>query len=248
MSGDSKERFTSRASDYSRYRPGYAREIVAAILDGFSQPAVADLGAGTGISARILHDAGATVFAIEPNAAMRQAIAPGDGIVAIEASAESTTLPDASVDVVTAFQAYHWFDAQAVLREARRIVRAHGRFAAVWNHRDGESAFTAAFESIVDRYDESGGSMARRRSSGTVVEDLRQDGWRNVRRVTASHSQTLDWSSVIGFARSASYLPKDGPAYESMEQEMRALYDRWPGEVAFAYVTEAYLAEAPLVE
>ncbi len=243
---DAKERFTERVADYVRYRPAYAPEIIDAVLAGFTAPAVADLGAGTGISSHLLAQRGARVFAVEPNAAMRSAIVPGPRITIVDGSAETTNLPDGSVDVVAAFQAYHWFDHDAVLREAQRIVRRDGRFAAVWNTRDRRDPFTEAYEAIVDRYDESG---ARHRSPGrnvTTLDDLRRHGWRNPRVVSASHTQRLDADAVIGFARSASYLPKSGAAYDAMASEMLALYDRWPEPAAFTWITEAYLAERPL--
>ncbi len=241
-------RFSSRADDYARYRPSYPNEIIAAILEGYERPILADLGAGTGISVHLLRDAGATVYAIEPNAAMRAAIVPMNGIIVVDASAEATTLHDGSVDIVTAFQAYHWFDADAVLDEAQRITRAGGRFAAVWNHRDRSDPFTAAYESIVDRFDESGGAVDRDRRSTPVLDHLRAHRWKNCRVVSASHGSALDWDRLIGFSRSASYLPKSGPAYEAMERELRALFERWPSERAFTYITDAYIAERPSAE
>jgi SAM-dependent methyltransferase len=245
---DPKVRFSNRVTDYARYRPTYPTQTIAAILSGFTSPVVADLGAGTGISARLLHDAGATVYAIEPNAAMRDAMEPTNGIIVVDASAEHTMLDDASVDIVASFQAYHWFDADAVLHEARRIMREGGRFAAVWNHRDRDDPFTGAYEAIVDRYDESGGGIDRDRRSARVLEDLRRHGWRNSRIETATHRYALDWEMMIGLARSASYLPKSGEAYESMTRELRALFETWASEKAFNYVTDAYLAERPAGE
>ena len=118
---DSTTRFSKRAEDYARYRPSYPAEAIAAILDGFTEPRLADLGAGTGISSALLADAGAHVFAIEPNAAMRSSVPSRPEIVVVDGTAESTTLPDRSVDVITAFQAYHWFDPDRVLGEAERV-------------------------------------------------------------------------------------------------------------------------------
>lgn len=245
MNADSKQRFTNRVDDYARYRPTYPTEIIEAILHGYTSPVVADLGAGTGISSHLLRDAGAMVYAIEPNAPMRDAIVLVDGIVTIDASAEHTSLDAASVDIVTAFQAYHWFDPRAVLEEARRIIREGGRFAAVWNHRDRSDPLTGAYESIVDRYDESGGAIDRSRRSASVLEDLRRHGWGNPRVVSTTHRRVLDWETMIGLARSASYLPKSGAAYESMARELRDLFDAWPAERAFVYITDAYLAQRP---
>jgi hypothetical protein len=70
---DTVERFNDRAADYIRYRPTYPAEAVDAILDGLGQPervVAADVGAGTGISARVLGDRGVRVIAVEPGEAL----------------------------------------------------------------------------------------------------------------------------------------------------------------------------------
>lgn len=242
---DSKDRFTDRAGAYVRYRPSYPESIVAAIVHGYEQPRVADLGAGTGISASLLAGCGALVYAVEPNAAMRARIPVSPRITAVDGSAEATTLAGSSVDVVTAFQAYHWFAADAVLAEARRILVAGGRFAAVWNGRDREDPFTGAYESIVDRYDDSNG-VHRSERLQSILGDFRKNAWRNVRELAEAHFQPLDADGVIGFARSASYLPKEGARFDAMSSEMRALCARWPGRLGFAWKTRAFLAEPPL--
>lgn len=242
---DSTTRFGDRAEDYAKYRPSYPAEIVEAITHGFQAPVIADLGAGTGISAKLLAETGAFVFAIEPNAAMRAAMPAHERIVPVNATAEATALDSRSVDIITAFQAYHWFDVPAVMREAARIAKPRARFAAVWNHRDRTDAMTAAYEAIVDRYDSSGGAIDRDRRAGTVMDDLVKSGWRDVRKVTATHAQELDWNSLVGFVRSASYLPRTGEAYESMAAALRAIYDAHAelGPVRFIWTTEAFIGE-----
>ena len=75
---DTVERFTDRAADYVRYRPTYPAEAVDTILDGLGPPehlVAADIGAGTGISARLLGDRGVRVIAVEPGEGMRRAAA-----------------------------------------------------------------------------------------------------------------------------------------------------------------------------
>lgn len=243
---DSTERFTTRVDDYAKYRPVYPREIVDAILSGLRAPVVADLGAGTGISSRLLADAGAIVYAVEPNAAMRRMLSGRDSLRVVNGTAEHTTITASSVDVVTAFQAYHWFEPDRVLAEARRITRAGGRFAAVWNHRERNDPFTGAYERIVDRYDESGGDIDRTRRQSTIIDDFRRNGWNSVQTIRCAHVQLLDWAALIGFSRSASYLPKDGPAYEAMEAELRALFERSAHPIAFAWVAQTYIAQRPL--
>ena len=60
MTDDSTERFSDRVSDYVKFRPGYPRDVVTCLRErcGLKQGArVADIGAGTGISARCFLDA-----------------------------------------------------------------------------------------------------------------------------------------------------------------------------------------------
>jgi SAM-dependent methyltransferase len=240
---DPTTRFSKRAEDYARYRPSYPADAIATVLDGFAKPHVADLGAGTGISSVLLADAGAHVFAIEPNAAMRASIPSRADIDVIDGTAETTNLPARSVDIVTAFQAYHWFDPDRVLAEAERIGREHVRFAAVWNERDESDPFMREYSDVIRRY-MSDDTESRRRATA-VDSDLRRRGWSNVRVLDFRHEKPLDWDGLLGRTRSASYLPREGPAYESMAAELRRLYDRAAesGGARFVLTTAVHLAE-----
>src|ERR1035438_5165838 len=110
-------RFSDRVENYIRYRPGYPLEALLALKSecGLSpQQAVADIASGTGIWTRMLLENGNPVFGVEPNPEMRQAgerlLARFPKFTSVTGSAEATTLPDQSVDFVTAAQAAHWFD------------------------------------------------------------------------------------------------------------------------------------------
>ncbi|HTU71083.1 MAG TPA: class I SAM-dependent methyltransferase [Candidatus Baltobacteraceae bacterium] len=243
MSFDSTARFGERAGDYARFRPGYPREAIEAVLEGFVAPAVADLGAGTGISSALLADSGAKVFAVEPNASMRSSIPTRPDVIPIDGTAESTNLPDRSIDVVTAFQAYHWFDPQRVLAEAVRIGRERLRFGAVWNERDPADAFAREYEAVVRPYMTDDTESRRRKSA--IDDDLRARRWGRVRVLEFRHRQDLDWESLIGRTRSTSYLPREGPEYEAMAAQLRALYDRAGdyGGAHFVLVTSVHLGE-----
>src|SRR2546422_6524846 len=95
-------RFTDRAEDYARCRPTYPPAAIDCVLRGLGDPAgivAADVGAGTGISARLLADRGIRVFAVEPNAAMREAAVPHQSVAWREGTAESTGLAPESVDL-----------------------------------------------------------------------------------------------------------------------------------------------------
>src|ERR1700746_3930273 len=69
-------RFSDRVEDYVRYRPGYPSQVLDLLRTECGlRPAhiVADIASGTGAFTRLLLENGNHVFAVEPNAAMREA-------------------------------------------------------------------------------------------------------------------------------------------------------------------------------
>ena len=128
--------FASAADVYERARPSYPAEAVDWLVERTSLGpgrTVADVGAGTGKLTRLLTRTGARVLAIEPVAEMRAKL---EGVEALDGTAEELPLADASVDVVTVAQAFHWFDHERALPELHRVLRPHGRLALFWNMRD----------------------------------------------------------------------------------------------------------------
>lgn len=76
-------RFCDRVADYVKYRPSYPAQAIDIILKGLepsSQLTAADIGAGTGISSRLLAERGVSVIAIEPNPAMREGAEASVGV------------------------------------------------------------------------------------------------------------------------------------------------------------------------
>ena len=145
-------RFSDRAGDYSKYRPSYPEEAIATILAGLENPSqvvAADIGAGTGISSLLLAQRGVRVLAIEPNQAMREAAVLHPLVKFQDGKAEVTNLPDTSVDLVTCFQAFHWFDPEPTLVEFHRILKRSGRLALVWNVPDQDDEFTENYTHLV---------------------------------------------------------------------------------------------------
>lgn len=132
-------RFTGFADQYDDARPRPPVEIVELLTQwaGTKAPRVVDVGAGTGLSTVVWSGSGARVAAVEPSADMRAVAArriaelpDRDRFELTDATAEATGLPDHSVDIVTASQALHWFDADRALPEAARILKPGGVFAA----------------------------------------------------------------------------------------------------------------------
>ena len=139
------EIFTGKAQAYANARPGYPDEVLEYISTLTRTDAVfADIGAGTGKFTILLAKRGYNLFAVEPNADMREQLYstlinyPNAKIVT--GSAENTTISDDSVDVVTCAQALHWFNPDAFLAECRRIGKANALVIAIYNNTPGGSS------------------------------------------------------------------------------------------------------------
>ncbi len=115
---------------------------------------IADVGSGTGALARLFLKTGNRVFGVEANPEMRRAgerLSRQHGrFTSVAAPAEDTTLPDGSVDLVTAGQAFHWFDPDLTRAEFARILKPGGCAALVWNTRRREGRpFLVAYEELL---------------------------------------------------------------------------------------------------
>ncbi|TMB55890.1 MAG: methyltransferase domain-containing protein [Chloroflexi bacterium] len=157
--------FDAWADEYDRFRPGYPDELFDAIqqrLELSPRPQVVDLGAGTGRASLAMAERGWRVTAVEPGQAMldvlrARATDAGLLVATIQADAESTGIDPTSVDLVTAAQSFHWFDADQALNEMARILRPGGGIALFWNVRDPErSPFLADYSGLLRRYAQSG--------------------------------------------------------------------------------------------
>lgn len=244
------QRFSDRVADYVKYRPTYPVAAAEAVLAGLGppeRPTVADVGAGTGIFARVLASTGARVIGIEPNAEMRVA-AEGDGANAglrLEwrgGTAERTGLEDGSVDVVACAQSFHWFRADEALAEFARVLRPAGRAALVWNDRDARDALSAGYSRLIDEASDGHAAANDHTRPAALFESTLFAG---SRELTFGHAQSLDLEGLIGRATSASYIPKHGPKLDALKVGLTSLFDRHQqgGRVEMVYVTRVFVAD-----
>ncbi len=135
--------FTGLAKDYSQHRPDYCPSVLRALLGLIGKPTAevdfVDVGAGTGIWTRMVHDAGVrSVTAVEPNDDMRKngmADSLHTGIRWLAGNAEQTNLPDGSADWLSMASSFHWANFDMATEEFHRILCPGGRFTALWNPR-----------------------------------------------------------------------------------------------------------------
>jgi SAM-dependent methyltransferase len=242
--------FSDRGVDYVKYRPSYPVAAINTILEGLGDPSqltAADVGAGTGIASRLLAERGIRVIAIEPNASMRQAADPHPFVEFSDANAEQTNLPEASFDLLTCFQAFHWFNPTPSLSEFRRLLKPSGRLALVWNDWAPDDKFFADFGRLVRKAASKHCPAGKHR--GAVNPLLSSPHFVHVRRHMFTLRHELDLFGLIGYAQSKSFVPREGPAQQQLVSDLKELHARWADErgfVCLVYRTNVYLAEPQL--
>lgn len=193
---------------------------------------VLDLAAGTGKLTRLLIATGANVVAVEPLAEMRAHIT---GAEARDGTAEAIPLPDASIDVVTVGQAFHWFDREAALGEIRRVLRPGGGLGLVWNARDTSVSWVGELERFYDEgvappYDKEVDWLAVLRAWGEVAGH-ETFGW----------EQHLDEDALVDAVLSASYvavLPDEQRA--SIAARISAFVAGFPADIRLPHLTGVF--------
>ena len=140
-----------RAADvYERSRPSYPAAAVDWLLPPEART-VLDLGAGTGKLTRELVARGLDCIAVDPSPKMlAQLTSVSPQVRALEGTGESIPLPDDSVDVVIAAQAWHWMDPDVAAVEVARVLRPGGRLGLVWNVRDDREPWIAKLGEIIN--------------------------------------------------------------------------------------------------
>jgi SAM-dependent methyltransferase len=246
-SAPSTLRFSDRVADYVRWRPHYPAEVVALLRREKLLPdgaTVADIGSGTGISARLFLEHGYRVLAVEPNAEMRAAaedlLAALPGFVSVNGTAEMTTLPDHSADMVFCAQAFHWFDRPAAKREFSRILKPGAATVLCWNNRDETDAFQQEYEQALRRHLPDYSLVSQKYLEDDAIAAFFAP--LPLRRANIPHSQSFDLDGLKGRLLSSSYCPKSGPEHDAAMRCMEELFARFSqdGLLRFAYTTDVY--------
>src|SRR3954469_6634756 len=230
--------FGSVADVYERARPLYAPGALEWLQARRRLRRVLDVGAGTGKLSRQLGALGTDVVAVEPDEAMRAVFARVlPEIELLAGSAEELPLPDESVDVATAAQAFHWFDLERALPELHRVIRPGGGIAVVWNEWDEGDERIHSLNEIVKRWRPSGivSSWDEHPLTGSSLFENRQ-----LRKFT--HMETMDTDTVVERVSSVSAIVTlSNEERERVLGEVRALFGK--GTVRFKFVTIAAVAD-----
>lgn len=242
------ERFSGRAEHYIKFRPHYPHAVITYLEEEAcltKSSVVADVGSGTGISCIPFLENGNTVYAVEPNTEMREAsgrlLHGYPGFRAVDGTAEKTSLPDASADLIVAAQAFHWFHGSVARTEFLRIGKPGACTVLMWNERDVQDELGKEYETLLQSH----------------AVDYRETNHRNVgpaqlsafytpavyQAKTFRNAQQLDLEGLKGRMLSASYAPQPGhPQYEAMIGKLEDMFAKHAqnGLVKFLYTTRLY--------
>jgi SAM-dependent methyltransferase len=246
---DPTRRFTNRVANYRRWRPGYPDEVgeVLRACAGLAPDVqVADVGSGTGIASALLLRQGCTVFAVEPNDAMREAaereFAGEPRFRSVRGTAEATTLPAGSMRLVLAAQAFHWFDPRATRLEFERILEPGGWAALLWNDRCPDAdPFARAYEALLRDFGTDYEQVRHRAGARCDAPSLFQGPFQ-VR--CFANAQAFDFEGLRGRLLSSSYAPAPGhPRHSDMLAALKRVFDahELQGKVQLVYETLLFL-------
>lgn len=244
-----EEKFTGKADVYDKYRPTYPAELVDWIYEKIHAETVADIGAGTGIFTKCLSAKSWKITAVEPNADMLGKLRANlPEVEIVNAPAESTGIAPNSIDLVTAAQAFHWFDKVKFMAECKRIFTPSGRLAVIWNTRtetDMQTERNEIFLRTAGQYDSvKGNANVDSRFVNADGEFAPEKYFSEYERVSFLQSMKMDREQYVGCEMSRSYAPKKGtPLYDVQLDELTRLFEKYQkgGIVDVPYKTDCFL-------
>ena len=238
-----EEKFTGKADVYDKFRPSYPKELIDILYEKTQAEAVADVGAGTGIFTKCLSAKPWKIIAVEPNADMLEILKQnmGQSSEIINAPAENTGIPSGTIDLVTAAQAFHWFDKEKFKAECERILTPGGHLAIIWNTH-GKNEFRYERDRVFDKYCGMSNSMKGSTTEGDKL--LRNGYFSKMEFYSLDNNMNMNEEQFIGYSLSHSYAIKaDNENYEKFVDELRNAFAKFQhnGTVEFPQKTECYL-------
>ncbi|MEN8904601.1 MAG: class I SAM-dependent methyltransferase [Clostridiales bacterium] len=239
---DSKNRFTSRAEDYAKYRCEYPKEIVGYLKETISftgDHVVADVGSGTGILTKYFIESGNQVYAIEPNKEMREraekSFSACKNFYSVNGSSENTKLSKEKIDIIISAQAFHWFDPILTKLEFAKILKPKGYVIILWNNiKNVSDGFMSEYKQIKDNY--------KKNLMLEPIEDKISEFFKpnEVIKKTFENKVFFNFERLIGEIISHSYMPNQShPKFDLMKEDLYYLFDKYNenGKVDFEYTT-----------
>jgi SAM-dependent methyltransferase len=233
--------FECAVADYEAGRPGVPR-AVAFLVDRLSLGpgrTLLELGAGTGKLTRLLAPSGARILAVEPLAAMREALSHNlPEVEILDAVAEDLPLADGAVDAAVAAQAFHWFDGERALSELARVLRPGAPIALVWNVRDESVPWIRGLTELIEPY--RGDTPSHRSLRWRAAFDA-SDAFPPPELTSFPYMHDTTCEGIVARVSSISFIATLAP--DERERVAAAVRRLVPtDQVAFAYRTDVWIS------
>lgn len=243
------DRFDNRADNYDKFRPGYPHALLEYLYthNRLSKDSlVAELGAGTGILSLELAKWPSTLVAIEPNDQMREkaikTLKTVKNCIIKDTTAEQTGLDTKSVDLIICAQSFHWFDANKVKREFKRILKDQGKAAIIWNIRSAETPFEKDYEAFILKFSIDYEEVKRRESRGNDLRNFFTENTMEYREFV--YDTYLTFEQLFGRTLSYSYMPNENHELApAMKNDLQNLFDKYAikGIIGLSYKTKLFM-------
>ncbi|MFB2119560.1 class I SAM-dependent methyltransferase [Parapedobacter sp. 2B3] len=251
MEQDSIQRFSDRAENYDKYRPGYPQALFEFFHGAVSitpDSVIADIAAGTGIFTEQVAKWGNRIYVVEPNPYMRsmahRRLEGCKRCVFLDGTAEASGLPDSSIDLFVSAQAFHWFDLAKTRVEFERAGRNAPYVAIVWNLRNTRSAFEASYEAFIRTYASDYLQVSQRKMDTVEVRSFFAP--LRPRYRVFGHIDSLTYPQLLGRTLSYSFLPDEtSSVLPEMTAALEALFRKHQrkGKVRLSYKTRLFVGQ-----
>ena len=248
--------FSERVKNDLNYNPGYPAEVFSFLIKERilrSDSVIADLGSGSGTSAKPFVENGNTVYAVESDFEMRQAaehaFALNKNFKSVDASAEATTLKAKSVDIVLIAQSYHLFSKDALRIEIERILKSDGYIVVLWNNRlTDETEFLMEYETLLHNYGVDFNEMNFRNHYSKDIRNhfLSFTDNKTFVELNFRHQQAFDSKGLQGRWMASAHLTQaDKLSNATSMMELKRIFDTHnkEGLIRFEYDTVVYCGQ-----
>jgi len=251
MPTNSTTRFSNRVEDYVKYRPHYPEAIITFLQEQYhltTDKIIADIGAGTGISAELFLKAGYKVIAVEPNKEMREKsialLNKFEKFNAVDGTAENSSLQDKSVDAIIAGQAFHWFNVTETKIEFERILKPNGIVVLIWNERLALSDFEKEYDNLIVKHGTDYKKIDHRNISADKIAAFFHP--QPMQLKIFANKQVFDFEGLKGRLLSSSYMPTVADSgYAKMITDLQQLFEKYKENetITINYETKLYVSK-----
>jgi SAM-dependent methyltransferase len=250
--GSRAHSFNDAAAQYAANRPSYPPALFDSVEEITNRrlvgARVADVGAGTGIATALLSERGADVIAVEPGPAMadecRKALPQ---VPIVRGDGNALPLADASFDIITYAQSWHWTDPARSVPEAMRVLRKDGALAIWWNTTAFDVPWIRAQHGRFARHCGTNPEPAERPADGDAIRLAGLTGLRVARRqVRWSRTVSIDAHLANISTHSAFLVLEEGRRQTFLTRERTLLDEIFPdGTVEETYLVDLLVAARP---